>query len=272
MNDVDKLLESIQGGDEEQRCEDERWQKVANRFYEFKQALEAICRYTNPVKQDFISGWAREICSHRDLLRDREARLSELKQTASDEFILLAVELFRLAICNDRTAIEDVIRKLSKRRGPDRGAGTLRSSIEAVAQYLLEYEEPPRGFEATSIELEVTTTEAENDEAPLKKRSTESGEARIKLISALTEHHGYTNGSCSNTAPIASNELARRAKVVKSSASLFFKNEFGGHSKYKVCCHQSASALVAALKVLNDGYSPLALYGSKPPCDNDPDE
>ncbi|HEY1378988.1 MAG TPA: hypothetical protein VGF55_19460 [Gemmataceae bacterium] len=41
------------------------------------------------------------------------------------------------------------------------------------------------------------------------KRGTARGDARTKIIPALTEHHQYANGGTLNAAPIGVNELAR---------------------------------------------------------------
>lgn len=104
-----------------------------------------------------------------------------------------------------------------------------------------------------------------NSRKPLgTKRSTHSGEARIKLISALTDHHKYADGSCLNQTPVANNELARRADVSKSTASEFFKSEFDGHMKYRGIC-SDVKRLIVALRLLNNEFSPLHLYGAEPP-------
>lgn len=99
---------------------------------------------------------------------------------------------------------------------------------------------------------------------PTPKRSTERGEARAKLIAALTKHHQYADDGCLNGEPIGNNELARLAKVDRATASAFFKQEFKGHGKYRAACADSVR-LVAALKLLNGEYAPHLLYGSKPP-------
>lgn len=90
------------------------------------------------------------------------------------------------------------------------------------------------------------------------KRSTQKGDARLKIISALTAHHQYAKGSCLNLEPIGSNELARMADVSGSSASAFFKKKFEGLQEYKTIC-ADASKLVIALKMLNDEFSPHVL-------------
>jgi hypothetical protein len=72
-----------------------------------------------------------------------------------------------------------------------------------------------------------------------RKRSTESGEGRSKLIAALTKHHQYADGSCLNLDPIGNNGLAKAADVSPSTASLFFRNEFHGHTKYKSYCRNA---------------------------------
>lgn len=110
--------------------------------------------------------------------------------------------------------------------------------------------------------------------APIRiqpKRSTERGEARSKIIAALTAHHQYDNGSCLNTEPIENNQLARNAKVSKSRVSEFFKEKFEGHAKYKVIC-QDVTSLVAALKLLNDEFPPHLLFGRNPPGEGVPDD
>lgn len=97
-----------------------------------------------------------------------------------------------------------------------------------------------------------------------KKRSTERGEGRTKLIAALTRHHQYANGGCLNLEPIGNNELARKAHVAKRTASRFFAKEFEGHRKYQNACTDAAT-LITAMKMLNDEFAPHILYGTKPP-------
>jgi hypothetical protein len=96
------------------------------------------------------------------------------------------------------------------------------------------------------------------------KRSTEKGEARAKLIAALTKHHQYANGSCLNLESIGNNELARQARVAKRSASSFFKKEFHGHIKYRKLCSDQR-LLVAALKSLNNEFRPHNFYDARKP-------
>ncbi len=107
--------------------------------------------------------------------------------------------------------------------------------------------------------------------APTRKRSTEQGESRAKLIAALTKHHQYADGSCLNLEPIGNNELARLAEVDKATASGFFKKQFGGHSKYRKIC-ADPPRLIAALKLLNGEFAPHHLYGAKPPDKAAPEE
>jgi hypothetical protein len=100
---------------------------------------------------------------------------------------------------------------------------------------------------------------------PAPKRSTQRGEAREKLVAALTKHHQYADDSCLNLEPIGNNALARLAKVGKQTASHFFEKAFKGHRKYSAFCRSDAAGLVAALKLLNDEFAPHDLYGAKPP-------
>ena len=102
----------------------------------------------------------------------------------------------------------------------------------------------------------------------LSKRSTQRGDAKNKLIAALTKHHDYSNGSCLNLEPIGNNQLARLADVSTGSASNFFRDNFGGIKKYEAICREP-SRLGKSLKALNNEYSPLDLYGNKPPGEDD---
>jgi len=103
------------------------------------------------------------------------------------------------------------------------------------------------------------------------KRSTEKGEGRAKLIAALTKHHQYADGGCLNLEPIGNNELARLAGVSESTASTFFSQEFEGHTKYRAICGDK-SRLIAALKLLNQEFSPHHLFGGTPPDERERDD
>lgn len=97
------------------------------------------------------------------------------------------------------------------------------------------------------------------------RRSTARGEARAKIISALTKHHQYAEGDALNTAPISVRGLAREAGVEPSTVSAFFADKFNGHDQYQALCRRDRAGLVAALKLLNDEFSPHELYGRRPP-------
>jgi hypothetical protein len=64
------------------------------------------------------------------------------------------------------------------------------------------------------------------------------------LVAAITLWHGYEYGSVKHYSPIAVTELARRAGVVKSTASKFFRNHFGGLDEYKAKCRSKTLASV----------------------------
>lgn len=103
-------------------------------------------------------------------------------------------------------------------------------------------------------------------------RSTSSGEARAKIIAALTQHHGYDNGSCTNLEPVGVNKLAQEIGVSKSTVSTFFKEQFDGHNKYKVAC-RIAGTLGNSLKMLNGELKPSVLFSSLGDADREiPDE
>src|SRR5262249_18046423 len=92
--------------------------------------------------------------------------------------------------------------------------------------------------------------------AKTPKRSTERGEAEVKPLAELNQHHQYENGGCLNSDWIGCNNLSRIAVVAKSTASAFFKQHFGGHIKYRSLCIHNRAGLARKLKVLNKDYSP----------------
>ena len=130
-------------------------------------------------------------------------------------------------------------------------------------------EAEPEALPQQSMSVDEANKEAKelaNANTPVRlKKSTQKGEVRVKLISALTKHHEYADDGCLNWEAIGNNELARQAGVDQATASLFFKKEFKGHDKYKAWCWNNKSGLIAALKLLNQEFSPHQLYGAKPP-------
>jgi hypothetical protein len=100
-----------------------------------------------------------------------------------------------------------------------------------------------------------------------RKRSTAKGDARPKIISALTVHHKYDNGSALYLEPISVSELARKAEVSKSTVSKFFTNNFGekGQKAYMAAC-RDARTLVVCLRTLRGEWCPkLLLENISPP-------
>lgn len=101
------------------------------------------------------------------------------------------------------------------------------------------------------------------------KRSTERGEAQLKVVAALTKHHRYAEEGCLNEEPIGVNRLARMARVAPSTVSKFFSTKFKGHSRYRGLCRQPKE-LLDCLKVLRGEFLPHELlYGRRPPGEED---
>ena len=114
------------------------------------------------------------------------------------------------------------------------------------------------------------------DRGVKRKRSSVKGEAREKLIAALTKHHQYAEGGCLNLEPIGNNELARLAEVAGSTVSEFFNREFNegqkrGFAKYRVICREPRR-LADSLKALRGEFSPHELYGRRPPAEDERDD
>lgn len=95
------------------------------------------------------------------------------------------------------------------------------------------------------------------------KRSTVRGEAKDKLIAALTAHHDYFGGNCLNYEPIGSNQLAGAARVSKSTASRFLREWFGGFKEYRIMCREKTK-LNAALRLVNNEFRPKELNTPRP--------
>jgi len=115
-------------------------------------------------------------------------------------------------------------------------------------------------------ELALPTRPASEPETPTRpagKRSTARGDARLKIVAALTKHHQYAAGSLLNQEPASVAALATRAGVSKSTASGFFTAEFNGHAAYQRACRDN-DKLITSLKLLNNEFSPSLLYGSDP--------
>jgi hypothetical protein len=109
------------------------------------------------------------------------------------------------------------------------------------------------------------------EDSPVRsKRSTARGDARAKIISALTEHHRYASGGVLNLEPIGVNELVRRLRngrnsgVGIASVSRFFTKEFNGHARYCGLYCGDSRRLTAALKNLNGEYTVDHLLGGEP--------
>jgi hypothetical protein len=141
----------------------------------------------------------------------------------------------------------------------DKTSSSLDSMLQA-ARSLVEWIEASDEYERSDklnnkFDLEGRTG------ATKHKRSTTKGEARAKLIAAITLHHNYDNGSVLNTEPIGVKALAKEAGVAPASASRFFAKEFKGHKKYDAMC-SDPSTLVGALRLLRGEMSPHVMLGN----------
>jgi hypothetical protein len=112
---------------------------------------------------------------------------------------------------------------------------------------------------STQVNAEVPTSKIK------RKRSTQKGDAREKLISALSLHHKYNGDGCLNWEPVGNNPLAEAAHVAKSSASAFFKKYFGGHRQYEASCRRNTQKVLWVLKSLNVDFTVDDTYYDSPP-------
>lgn len=171
-------------------------------------------------------------------------------------------------------------RAINEPRPRDEDANVFDALPDAMTKMVIEWNVARQTVEATPPaaselpEAAETTPEVAPEEgtlgepkpakAPRVKRSASKGEARIKLIAALTQHHDYEAVSCLNQEPIGCNALAKLAEVSKGSASSFFCKEFGAHAKYCYVCGD-VGKLAESLQLLNQELTPQSLLKYDPP-------
>lgn len=191
-----------------------------------------------------------------------------------------------------RRAVEP---ELQKRRQPgqsefEQKEAELTSHLEFLESFALQQDERARTTESASLAFQINAIvnrlekrnsrldglqSGEANGLRIKqaktKASTAKGDARVRIIAALTKHHRYSDGRVLNLEPVNNNELARRAKVDKATASAFFKSQFKGHAEYKVRCRDE-NLLLAFLKMLNKDFAPFHLYANAPQAKDDDED
>lgn len=97
------------------------------------------------------------------------------------------------------------------------------------------------------------TLQATSNGPKERKRSTQKGEAKQKLISALVAHHKYDGVVCEKRDSVSVRELAEAAEVAPASASRFFQKQFpdGGHKRYKNLCIRDFRRVEQFLKLIS---------------------
>jgi hypothetical protein len=222
-----------------------------------------------------------------DAVAALHARVAELAQSANaqqdrDELdVVLRLANPRFFVVGEselsRAELATTREKIQRLRGPNAGTASveerfLRVYWPRINPTLVVIDTSPTSMHVPAAGSP-QATESGNQPATKPKRSTKKGDARLKIIAALTKHHQYADGSCLNTEPVRVNQLARQAGVGSSSTvTEFFKKQFNGHGQYEALCRRSPADLVTALKLLNGVYSPHLLYGNTPPGEGIDDE
>jgi hypothetical protein len=107
------------------------------------------------------------------------------------------------------------------------------------------------------------------------KRSTQPGEAREKIVGALTKWHKYESGSCLNSEPVGVRQLSRLAAVAPATVSDFFDENFErGLPEYRSICNSDVRKLADSIEALRGETTPAKLltYGRRPPGEGRDDE
>lgn len=223
--------------------------------------------FTTAAKR--IAELARGTTDYVRLIRKGAARCRRLaeRDPTGKSFNLVGVAdwaaiLTILEVCLDETADIDELARNLRVTSPYAG-DDCRKEVEWADNIGLSLGSSPE--HSRQSETATATT-------PKSKRSTTNGEARTKIIAALTQHHGYDNGSCTNLEPVGVNKLAGEINVSSSTVSTFFKEQFQGHNKYKVAC-RNAGTLGNSLKMLNGELKPSVLFNALGDADREiPDE
>lgn len=171
--------------------------------------------------------------------------------------------------------ITRMLRQQTTAASSDRIAEVLSSEILALRESL-EFSEIDATFpistsgEEDSVPTQSSSPHATNGghESQLSMRSTGKGEARVKIIAKLTQHHGYYNRSCKNFASIGVRQLAHDVGVAISTVSDFFSNNFGNHKQYTNYCADKGK-LIDSLMLLNNELKPKILNNNLGAADRD---
>jgi hypothetical protein len=84
--------------------------------------------------------------------------------------------------------------------------------LSGLVQFAVRVAAPHPAEQTAGMQSEATQPPPQSRKK--QKRSTEPGEARRKLIAALTAHHRYADGSCLNSAPVGNNQLVCRQSSI----------------------------------------------------------
>lgn len=177
-----------------------------------------------------------------------------------------ALEIFRLSIAKNKSEIIERLKQFGLCDESSTASNNLREEFEncirsTIPCWIMAEPSPKPKHNQVTVEYPTTSQASiqNGDALPQKtKRSTQPGEARSKLIAALTKHHKYNDGSCLNYDPIGNNALATLAGVANSTAKAFFDKEFKSLSHYQRICQQDGK-LIGALRLLNDEFRPHQL-------------
>jgi hypothetical protein len=181
-------------------------------------------------------------CEER-LVEQHTYRTLEEMQASGYDFKLAADELEDLkSFLRDQSCFEWMA------NGVDAEQSSARQSFQHLLKAIVQFVRETRTEEQKATQSQPKPARSRGPGRP--RLNQQPSDSETLLIAALTRHHQYNNGSCLNPAPVGNNELARMAKVVQSTCSLFFKQTFGNHKAYKVMCHK-LDPLIAKLRYLN---------------------
>jgi hypothetical protein len=192
--------------------------------------------------------------------RIRPSNLDVWMKAGWIEDLYVEIPSVRARVLSDDSTLPGPVRRLKLPPGRHRLVGIRKTVFDAPTEPSTQLSLEPATERPLDPQCEPAPTSEGKKPQPAKKRSTVNDEAKAKLIAALTKHHQYADGGSLNLEPIGNNELARQAKVSKSTVSDFFRKKFKGYTKYKALC-RDAYRLTMALRMLNDEFAPYHLLG-----------
>lgn len=279
MNAENELPQSVRHYQEQQAQE----QVERENREKFQSVWNDVRHFTSDKPDDkFYCEWTRRILVLADELKSEglAEHLDALDSQAESELVRDGfrdgVKIYRAAMAGNESEVETRLKTTAT--APQVFSGAVGNAIRRDIVEMLQSTKWPERFTVDNVHLPKPKPQTlmkanaesvvdETNGKPEKKKYKKSSEqkdtgAKQKIIAALLNWHRYESGSVLNDEPVGVNELGSLSGTSGSSATRFFKKQFGGYKKYKWQC-RNRSTLQSALGLLNGDFPPAMLSGGK---------